>query len=197
MQCARAATFLEVKRVPIMSHPLIISSRCSTGQVQGLFHRALCPASQHATSPGDGTGDKGEQHQRADERGARLERAAGAPRAHPRRDDRARLAGRLRRRPDARRRRAGRRRPRHAVPLLPLQDPPARHRAGARVRARREGAGHQDDPGRHARRPGDHRASPYDPRTAGRPAPHRRADPRVHVRRQVGRPGDPRRSACC
>ncbi len=49
------------------------------------------------------------------------------------------------------------------------------------------------DPGRHRRRPRHVRAEPDDARPAGRPAPHRGADPGVHVRRRLGRQRDPRR----
>ena len=107
--------------------------------------------------------------------------------------DRPRLPGRLRRRPDARRRRAGRRRPRHALPLLPVQDPPAG------LRARREFETIEADPEPPRRSPatprptGSSTCSPRHPRPPGRPAAHRGADPRVHVRRRLGRRRDPRR----
>ena len=130
----------------------------------------------------------------ADLRGPRLGRPARAPQAHPRRHHRAGLEGRLRRRPDAGGRRARRRRPRDALPLLPLQDPPARLRPRPRVRAGQRRASTAGRSRATLRTSASCTSSAATTRgAAARPEPHRGAHPRVHVRRRVGGQRDPRR----
>ena len=55
----------------------------------------------------------------------------------------------------------------------------------------------QADPRRHPPRAGDVRARQDHPRPPGRPAPHRGADPGVHVRRRLGARPRSTPSACC
>ena len=129
--------------------------------------------------------------------GAWLGGAARAAQADTRRDAGAGVQGRLRRRPDARGRRAGRRRARHAVPVLPLQDPPAGLRPGQGVRA------HQGEAGQARRSPGTRqydrmhlRAEQGDQEHAARAAADRGDDQGVHVRRsERGHRGQRRRRA--